>query len=87
MSKLSDFLHNVETVATIIEADAFVLLKGVVHLVEMGAPIAAVVGGAIGQPEVVAGATAAATTATAVDKVIQSESANSDVPASTGAAA
>jgi len=49
---LSTFIANVVTVADRVEVDALKLLTGIVHLVEAGAPIAEVIGGAIGQPEV-----------------------------------
>lgn len=71
MSKLSDFLKTVEDVAILIEGDAYKLLKGIIHLVELGAPIAEVVGTAIGQPEVTAGAATAEAAAKAADHVIQ----------------
>lgn len=71
MSKLTDFLKQVEEVATAVETDAFKLLKGIVHLVEVGAPIAEVVGSAIGNPEVTEVAKLARSTAQGVDTVIR----------------
>ena len=75
-TRLSSFIQSVEDVAADIEVDALKLLKGVVHLAEVGAPIAAIVGGALGQPEVVAGATLAETTSQAVDTAIRTSEAS-----------
>ena len=70
-NSLSAFIAHVVTVATLVEVDALKLLTGIVHLVEAGAPIAEVIGGAIGQPEVTAGAIVAENVAKAADGVIE----------------
>lgn len=70
MSKFSDFLHHVSEVATLVEADAFTILKALVHLAERGAPIAEAVGAVLGEPEVVAGAKIADTVAHTVDAAL-----------------
>jgi hypothetical protein len=64
-------IAKLETAAEHFAQSGLSLLKGLIHIVSALAPVAEVVGAAVGQPEVAAAAKLAEATATAADAALE----------------